>query len=223
MRKIVFIIWAITILAFFSCSQKEAKEENKVIDTISVMVMQIQKCSRLYTAEAQVHKIITHDDQLSLKGSLLNKSFNIQLPASNRKIAIPMDATIKAYIDFKDFSQKSIIRKGDNINIILPDPYLELTSSKIDHQGIKQYVSLTRSNFSDAELSQLEQKGREGIIKDIPKMNLLYVAQENAANILIPMLKDMGFKEENIKITFRKKFTFNDLKTFLTDSNIEKK
>ena len=134
-----------------------------------------------------------------------------------------MDATIKAYIDFKDLSQKNIHRKGDYINIILPDPHIELTSSKIDHKGIKQYIALTRSNFSDAELTQLEQKGRENIIKDIPNMNLLDAAQENAANILIPMLKDMGFKEENIKITFRKKFTFNDLKTLLTDSNIEKK
>lgn len=223
MRKLVFITWSIIILSFFSCSQKKAKEENKVIDTIPVMVMQIQKCSRLYSAEAQVHKIITHDDQLSLNGSLLNKSFHIQVPASNRKIAIPMDATLKAYIDFKDFSQKNIDRKGDHINIILPDPHIELTSSKIDHKGIKQYISLTRSNFNDAELTQLEQKGREDIIKDIPKMNLLYAAQENAANILIPMLKDMGFKEENIKITFRKKFTINDLKTFLIDGNMEKK
>lgn len=223
MKKLVFLTLAIIISSFFSCSQKKAQEEKETIDTIPVMIMQIQKCSRLYTAEAQVHKIITHDDQLSIKGSLLNKSFNIQVPASNRKIAIPMDATIKAYIDFKDLSQENIHRKGDYINIILPDPHIELTSSKIDHKGIKQYIALTRSNFSDAELTQLEQKGRENIIKDIPNMNLLDAAQENAANILIPMLKDMGFKEENIKITFRKKFTFNDLKTLLTDSNIEKK
>lgn len=223
MRKLFSITLAIIILSFFSCSQKKAKEENKIIDTIPIMIMQIQKCSRLYTAEVQVHKIITHDDQLSLKGTLLNKSFNIQVPASNRKIAIPMDATIKAYIDFNDFNKKNVNRKGDYINIILPDPHIELTSSKIDHQGIKQYISLTRSNFSDSELTQLEQNGRERIIKDIPNMNLLNAAQENAANILIPMLKDMGFKEENIKITFRKKFTSNDLKAFLTDSNIEKK
>ena len=42
--------------------------------------MQIQKCSRLYTAEAQVHRIITHDDQLRLKGSILKNEFDISLP-----------------------------------------------------------------------------------------------------------------------------------------------
>ena len=31
---------------------------------------------------------------------------------------------------------------------------------------------------------------------------LIETARQNAANILIPMLIEMGFKEENIKITF---------------------
>lgn len=91
------------ILVFSACSQKQPTEEKaNVIDTIPVMVMQIQKCSRLYTAEAHVHKIITHDDQLNLKGSFMKKDFNIHIPGSNRKVAIPMDATIKAYVDFED-------------------------------------------------------------------------------------------------------------------------
>ena len=122
------------ILAFSACSKKQPTEEKaNVIDTIPVMVMQIQKCSRLYTAEAHVHKIITHDDQLNLKGSFMKKDFNIHIPGSNRKVAIPMDATIKAYVDFEGFSQKNVSRKGDKIEIILPDPKLVLTSSKIDH------------------------------------------------------------------------------------------
>ena len=109
-----------------------------------------------------------------------------------------MDATLKAYVDFKDFSQKNVSRKGDKIEIILPDPKVMLTSSKIDHDGVKQYVAFTRRNFSDAELSQYEQQGREGIIRDIPNMDILETARQSAANTLIPMLKDLGFKEENI-------------------------
>ena len=226
MKKVLYGILSVIILVFSSCSHQQAKEEKtNVIDTLPVMVMQIQKCSRLYTAEAHVHKIITHDDQLNLKGSFLKKEFNIHVPGSNRKVAIPMDATIKAYIDFQDFSAKNVSRKGDKIEIILPDPKLALTSSKIDHQAVKQYVSLTRSNFSDAELAKLEQQGRESIIRDIPNLDLVEQAQLSAANTLIPMLKNMGFKEENIKISFRKKFTFNDIKNFLygSSSTVEKK
>ena len=204
------------ILAFSACSQKQPTEEKaNVIDTIPVMVMQIQKCSRLYTAEAHVHKIITHDDQLNLKGSFMKKDFNIHIPGSNRKVAIPMDATIKAYVDFEGFSQKNVSRKV-------------LTSSKIDHKAVKQYVSLTRSNFTDAELTKLEQQGRQSIINDIPNIDLMEQAQFSAANTLIPMLIDMGFKEENIKISFRKKFTLQDLKGFISNglsdkTTIEKK
>lgn len=217
------------ILAFSACSQKQPTEvKANVIDTIPVMVMQIQKCSRLYTAEAHVHKIITHDDQLNLKGSFMKKDFNIHIPGSNRKVAIPMDATIKAYVDFEGFSQKNVSRKGDKIEIILPDPKLVLTSSKIDHKAVKQYVSLTRSNFTDAELTKLEQQGRQSIINDIPNIDLMEQAQFSAANTLIPMLIDMGFKEENIKISFRKKFTLQDLKGFISNglsdkTTIEKK
>lgn len=217
------------ILVFSACSQKQPTEEKaNVIDTIPVMVMQIQKCSRLYTAEAHVHKIITHDDQLNLKGSFMKKDFNIHIPGSNRKVAIPMDATIKAYVDFEGFSQKNVSRKGDKIEIILPDPKLVLTNSKIDHKAVKQYVSLTRSDFTDAELTKLEQQGRQSIINDIPNIDLMEQAQFSAANTLIPMLIDMGFKEENIKISFRKKFTLQDLKGFISNglsdkTTIEKK
>lgn len=224
MRKVLFFIITALLTAFSSCSQKKTEEKAQVIDTIPVMVMQIQKCSRLYTAEAHVHKIVTHDDQLNLKGSFLKKDFNIHVPGSNRKVAIPMDATLKAYIDFQNFSAQNIKRQGQKIEIILPDPKVVFTSSKIDHEGVKQFVSFTRRNFSDAELSQLEQQGRQGIINDIPQMNIMEMARQSGANLLIPMLKDMGFEEENIKVTFRKKFTADDIKALLTPSaEIEKK
>lgn len=123
MKKVFFILIPAVILSLLSCSPKKPAEEKKsAIDTIPTMVMQIQKCTRLYTAEAHVHKIITHDDQFKLKGSFLKHEFNIPVPGSNRKVAIPMDATIKAYVDFQGFSERNVSRKGDKIEIILPDP-----------------------------------------------------------------------------------------------------
>lgn len=223
MKKLLFIILSAILVALTSCSQKKTEEKEEVIDTIPMMVMQIQKCSRLYTAEVHVHKIITHDDQIKLKGSFLKQTFNIEVPGSNRKVAIPMDATLKAYIDFQGFSSKNVSRHGEKIEIILPNPKVTITSSKIDHDGVKQFVSITRSNFSDTELTQYEQQGREGIIRDIPNMDILETARQSAAHTLIPMFIDMGFKEENIKISFRKKFTWDDLKTILDKTTIEKK
>ena len=204
-----------------SCSRHKTEQETVTIDTIPMMVMQIQKCSKLYTAEYKVHKIITHDDKMKLNGSFMKKDFSINLPLGSRKIAIPMDATLKAYIDFADFNEDNVKRQGDKIEIILPDPHVTLTSTRINHDEIKQYVALTRSRFSDEELSSYERQGREAMIKDIPSMGMMDMARESAARTLIPMIEQMGFEESNITISFRKHYTLNDIKSLLDKTTIE--
>ncbi|MCI6160149.1 MAG: DUF4230 domain-containing protein [Prevotellaceae bacterium] len=221
-QTILYILCAI-MLTIASCTDKKTeKQVPQPMDTIPMMVMQIQKCSKLYTAEYHVHKIVTHNDQVKLKGSFLQKQFDITLPVGNRKIAIPMNATIKGYIDFNGFSDKNVKRRGQEIEIILPDPKVELTSSKINHADIKKQVSLLRSNFSDEEMSIYERQGRAAIINDIPKMGIMEMVQENAANMLIPMIESLGYAPENITITFRKKFTVDDLPALLDPKSIAK-
>ena len=81
-----------------SCSRRDGRGGPSVpaaIDTVPMLIMQVQKCSRLYTAEYDVHKIVTYDDIVRLKGNVLNRDFNIKLPLGDRKIAIPMDAKLK--------------------------------------------------------------------------------------------------------------------------------
>lgn len=218
--RLQLILFSIFMLCC-SCSRHKTEQETANIDTIPMMVMQIQKCSKLYTAEYKVHKIITHDDKMKLNGSFMKKDFSINLPLGSRKIAIPMDATLKAYIDFADFNEDNVKRQGDKIEIILPDPHVTLTSTRINHDEIKQYVALTRSRFSDEELSSYERQGREAIIKDIPSMGMMDMARESAARTLIPMIEQMGFEESNITISFRKHYTLNDIKSLLDKTTIE--
>ena len=194
-------------LTVTSCGHKEqtaGTPEAVVVDTVPQLVMQIQQCSRLYTTEVKVHKIVTHDDVVRLKGKLMNQSFSIPLPLGDRKIAIPMDATIKAYIDFSNFSEQNVERDGDRITILLPDPQVVLTSSKINRDEIREYVGLTRSHFSDKELTGYEQQGREAILKSIPGLGIEETARENAARVLVPLLTDMGYDERNVTIAFRR-------------------
>jgi hypothetical protein len=176
-----------------------------------MLIMQIQQCAKLHTAEYHIHKIITHDDVIQFKGNLLHQNIDIKLPLGQRKVAIPMDATLKAYIDFSTFSKENIERQNELITILLPDPKVELTSSKINQKEIRTFVGLTRAGFSDEELSQYEQQGREAILKSIPNMGIIEMARENAARTLIPMLEQMGFKESNITIAFRKDKTIQRL------------
>ena len=212
--RFVSIIMLFVAMMLTACGQKSEPEqpsEPVVIDTIPQMVMQIQQCSRLYTTEVKVHKIVTHDDVVRLKGNLMNRQFNIPLPLGDRKIAIPMDATLKAYIDFSEFDERSIERDGDKITILLPDPQVVLTSSKINQKEIKEYVGIVRAHFSDSEMSNYEQQGRLAILNSIPDMHIIETAQANAARVLVPMIVQMGYREEDITIAFRKNLTITDI------------
>jgi predicted small lipoprotein YifL len=206
---------AAILLSVAACGNKgdaaKKQPEAAVVDTVPQLVMQIQQCSRLYTTEVKVHKIVTHDDVVRLKGKLMNQSFSIPLPLGDRKIAIPMDATLKAYIDFSEFDERSIERDGDRITILLPDPQVVLTSSKINQKDIREYVGLVRSHFTDSELSHYEQQGRQAIIDGIPDLHIIETAQANAARVLVPMAVQMGYREENVTIAFRRNLSINDI------------
>ena len=157
-----------TAIALSSCSDRKTNREMASADTLPSMVMQIQKCAKLYTTEVRVHKIITHDDAKRLKGSLLGQNIDLTLPLSKRKIAIPIDATLKAYV------------------------------------------------------ASYERQGRQAILRSIPQMNLLEQARTNAAKVIIPMILQMGYREEDITVSFRKRFTPSDLPTLLHLPNDEK-
>ncbi|MBR5729673.1 MAG: DUF4230 domain-containing protein [Prevotella sp.] len=222
MKRIV-IYAALFLLTLVSCHKdtKTVKSELPV-DTIPMMVMQIQKCSKLYTAEYHLHKIVTHKDQMRLKGTILAQKFDITLPVGNRRIAIPMDATLKAYIDFNGFSEKNIRRRGEKIEVTLPDPKVEMTSSRINHQEIKKQLNILRKNFSDEEMTNYEKQGRAAILNEIPNLGIIEMARESAANTLIPMICQLGYKEEDITITFRKKYTTDDFPILLDTKSFGK-
>ena len=212
MKQLILILSFFILLAV-GCTNKKSTEEPaaKAIDTIPMLVTQVQQCSRLYTTEYHIHKIVTHDDKMKLSCSFLKQDFSINLPLGDRRIAIPMDATLKAYIDLSSFSNKNIQRNGKELIVTLPDPKIVLTSTKIDHKEVKQFVALTRHNFTDAELTSYEAQGRKQIIASIPQMGIIEQAQESAARQLVPVFTAMGYKESDITISFRKKFTISDL------------
>lgn len=210
------------LLLFSGCRSEKASPSDDSyasIDTLPMLIMQVKDCSRLYTTEYQVHKIVTHEDVVRLQGKLLNRNIDMRLPLGDRKIAIPMDATLKAYIDFSDFSEANIERDGERIVVTLPDPKVELTSTKIDQKAVREYVSLARAHFSDAEMSRYEQQGRDAILESVPSLGILERAEADAARVLIPLFVQMGFDEKNVTVTFRKTFGRDDIKRLLEPSN----
>ena len=213
MGKTIHLLSVIVCCMLAVACHEDAVQVDQSADTDNTptLLTQVQKCSRLYTTEYHIHKIVTHDDVVRLKGNLLKKDFDFALPLGERKIAIPMDATVKAYIDMSEITEENIERDGDKVTIVLPDPKLTLTSSKIRQQDIREYVGVMRSHFTDREMASYEQQGRQAIIDHLSHLNFLTTAQENATRVLVPILVQMGYKEENITIAFRKGLNLRQL------------
>ena len=101
MRKHILLTLIIACL-FVSCkNNRSTANGDTTADSTAVLITQIQKTSKLYTVEYKLHKIITHSDSKQLRGNIMNRDFNITLPMSQRMVAIPMEATVKAYVDFQ--------------------------------------------------------------------------------------------------------------------------
>ncbi|MGM9733722.1 MAG: DUF4230 domain-containing protein [Prevotella sp.] len=207
MKGLVFLC---ACLSFVACGEGDGMKDDgggagavAALDTLPVLIRNIQKCSKLYTSEYNIRKIITHSDEPRLKGKVLGHEIDMKMPVGDRKIAIPINVTLKAYIDFAGFSQDNVVREGRRITIILPEPQVTVTSSKVDQKGIREYVSLTRSRFSDEEMADFEKQGRQAVVKSIPRLDIKETARLNAAQLLIPMIMKMGFDEKDITVVFR--------------------
>lgn len=211
------------ILLLMSCgSDRNNTTEVPSTDTIP-MLTQLQSCARLYTTEYQIHTIVTHSDTTHVNGSGLLSGLRISLPMSSRHVAIPIDATIKGYVDMANLSEDNIKKSGEKITVVLPDPKIMLTATKVDHKQTKQFVKIFGRNFSDAELSAFERQGRDSIIHTLPQSGIIQNARINAARILIPLLQQMGYDEKNITITFRKEFTEADLQRMIANTTTQEK
>ena len=187
----------------------DVTENNLATDNIPMLIRDIRKCSKLYTSEYNIRKIVTYSDEPRLKGKVLGHEVDMKMPVGDRKIAIPMNVTLKGYIDFSDFSEKNVRREGQRIVVTLPQPQVAVTASKIDQAGIKEYVSIIRSRFSDEEMAEFEKQGRQAVVNSIPRLDINETTAVNAAKILIPMIVKMGYDEKMITIELKNEDLYN--------------
>lgn len=180
-------------------------------DTTAQVVLEVSRSARLYTSEFIIHKIVTHSDNPIIEGDVLGVPVKMKAAIGNRKMAIPIDVTLKAYIDFADFGEKNVTRTDSTITVTLPDPVIMASASKVDHKAMRQYVDGMRSRYSDAEIAEYARQGADSVISHADKFGIVAQAERSAAATLIPMLQRMGYKEHQISVRFRKKFTENEL------------
>ena len=211
MRKIIYILFIFPLFLACEGGGIPTTQSKERVDSVRLLVYNIQKCSKLHTSEYHIRKIITHKDKLTAKGSIFGRTINVPIPAGDRNIAIPIDATVKGYIDFSKFGPENIRKNGKQIEIILPDPQVEMSSTKVDRSNVSEHVAFFRKNFSDAEIAHYEQEGRKEILKTVPLLDIDQRSRLCATRILVPMLTQLGFDEKDIVITFRKEFNSQEL------------
>lgn len=173
------------------------------LDTARLLADQISTSTRLYTTEYQIHKIVTHSDESRLRGNVFSLPVNVELTTGERKIAIPIDVTVKAYIDFSGFTANDIKISNGLLRLTLPDPQLAVTATRIDNGGVRQYVDLTRSTFKDNEVLALARQGTDSIVSHLDRSDLLQTSRLGARRALLPLLGRMGFSPDHVTITFR--------------------
>lgn len=207
------VLLLLAVMSFLSgCKDKAASPKAVPSDSVTVrkpdkaqLVMEVARTSRLYTTEYQVHKIVTHSDDPTLEGQVLGMPFKMKTRWGDRKVAIPITVTLKAYVDFSHFSADQVKRTPDgHLEIILPDPTVIQTASRVDHSGTRQYIDATRSRYTDAEISDFARQGADSILSHSMQLDIVDQAERSAAQTLFPMLRRMGYKDGQVTISFRR-------------------
>lgn len=193
-----------SVLATVSCAEKEGTSAQETIPEPGAVLSAVQQTGRLYVTQYTMRKIVTADDIKQIEGTILNRKYKIRLPVGDRKVAIPVDAVFKAYVDFSSIGPEDVevSKSPRSVEITLPEPQVELISTTVDYAGIKEYRDGLRSRFSNEELSDFEKQGRAVMVNAMPKAEMQATARLNAAEQLIPMLVKAGFPRDSITILF---------------------
>lgn len=205
----------ITVFLYVGCTSRENPPAPPDGNDQIPIIQKLTRSSKLYTAEYKIHKIITHDDEIRFRGTLLTQDYDFVLPTGERKLAFPIDVTLKAYVDLSRLNEQSIEQQDGKIILTLPDPQIQVTSVKIDNKGKKQMIDLTRRRYTDEEIQTLARQGVTSILRLIPEMGIMETARTNAVRTLTPILTALGYPQEHIFIQFQNPVTIENIPLFL--------
>lgn len=219
--KIIYPLLLLSLLIGVSlstgCSRSEEPAEASTdstaekVDSKRLLVMTVRGCSRLYLTEMHIRKLVTFTDEPSVKGTVLGMPVDVPTRWGKRRIAIPLDVTLKAYVDMAAFDETNVERTDSTLTLTLPDIRIMATASKIDNAGIRQYVDFARSYYTDAEITKFAQQGEQSILSHLSQYGLEQEAQRSAARQLLPLLQGLGYKDGNVNVRFRKTYSDGEL------------
>ena len=194
MKRLKFMLWLMLPIMAASCG-KEQVSESELRSTICRLPM-------IYTVEAIAEVTVENSDDESSMLTFFG----------NRNIVIPVKANVKAGINLPQLSDIRI--EGDQVYITLPEPVIEIESSKIQHDQIISDVSGFRNTFKKGEEAKITKIGTDKIKANLNKLGLIEPAQEQAELILAEIVNKLGY---TVSFNPRPYYNENELIKFIKE------
>lgn len=119
----------------------------------------------------------------------------------HRKIALSVQAYVKAGIDMGAIKEEQVLIEQDKIIIQLP--HARLITLNIPPEEIKEEVESTgffRDGFNNSEKEELLAQAEQNIRKSVDSLGILKTAEDNAVYFISNFLKRLGFTD--VTVTF---------------------
>jgi uncharacterized protein len=117
-----------------------------------------------------------------------------------------------------------------NLGVRQVEKTIELLESGATVPFVARYRKEATGNLNEVQIAAIRDmllrmkeldKRREAILQSIPELGIVEQARISAARLLIPIIQQMGFKEENITIVFPDDFDSNNLRTLIDNNTTE--
>lgn len=207
----IAVLWGVRTCNSYQAQQKAEEMQRERRDSTIRAV--INRHSRLYTAEAKSRKTITYTSDNTFKVKIAGIEKDIKLPLGRTEATIPVIVTYKAYIDLQRVTAADFHVSGDTtIVITLPDPVIVETAVAIDHDQEKMKKQWLAKSLTYEQYQSLVRKAKDEAWEELSiddQTNIIETAKVSATDILLPQLRQLGFK--NIHINYREDFDIMDI------------
>lgn len=185
MKSINYVLLLLVTMLTLSCTDKK--------DMVAKSIKEFTKLE-LGTVEYIVEKAVAAEKAMTYN--------NKDITVGDKKILYSITASLKAGVDLESFSPTDNIQiVGKDITVSLPKAKIlvvNIAPESIRYEFSK--VSWYRSDFTEAEKSEVLTKGEQSIRDSIDDLGILKDAEKNAKDYFESLFAKMGF--DKITINF---------------------
>lgn len=186
-KLIIFLTISLIVLGVIAYTKISIDRKTNLLS--NTIEEQVNKLVELSTVKYNYTNIVEYDDTLQFKG--------INIPFTNKRFIVKYSGYIKAGIDLDTLNIK--INNTENIDIEMDKP--QIIENIISEEDVYFYDEkdsiFNKLSFKDLYVVLIEEK--EKMKEEVIAKGILNDAEKNGEEILLSLLKGMGFENINIK------------------------